>query len=86
MNNNFMYNDSIEKIRQDLALALKNSLPASYTVSKDNEPWTVNVDNEGHVLAEDAAEKSGFYVGASIDSLSLSDLALLIDGFPQGSK
>ena len=81
-----MYNNSIEKIRQELALALKNSLPASYTVHKANEPWTVNVNNDGQVVAQDAAEKSGFYIGASIDSLSLSDLALLIDGFPQGSN
>lgn len=86
MSNNVVHNDSIEKIRQELALALKKSLPASYTVHTTNEPWTVSVDNEGQVVAEDAAEKSGFYIGASIDSLSLSDLALLIDGFPHGTK
>lgn len=86
MSNNVTYSDSIEKIRQQLALALKDSLPASYTVNTSNAPWTVSVDNKGQVSAKDDAEKSGFYIGASIDSLSLSDLALLIDGFPKGSK
>jgi hypothetical protein len=82
MTNSIKYNPEIERIRQELALEIKKNLPLAYAISTESEPWHVSVDSKGQITPSGAAKKSGVYIGASIESLSLSDLALLIDGKP----
>lgn len=77
MNTQKKYSPEVERIRQNLASELKKSLPGSYTLL--NNEWTVEITEDGIVKPSIAAQQSGFYIGSSIDSLSLSDLALLID-------
>lgn len=66
-----IYSPEVETIRQQLACELKKMLPIT------NQK--VAITTEGKIYSSTEAEKSGFYIGDSVDSLSLSDLALLID-------
>ena len=77
MNTPKKYSPEVERIRNDLASELKKTLPASYNVVNSN--WKVELTADGNVKSSAAAQEFGFYIGASIDLLSLSDLALLID-------
>lgn len=73
------YSENLENIKTDLIKEAKKMLPLSYQMSEADGFWSVYVNNDGKVEAEGYAEDSGIYIGKSIEDLSLSDIALLID-------
>lgn len=73
------YNDNLKSIKNDLITEAKKMLPLSYEICESDSFWSVHVDKEGKVETEGYAQESGVYIGKSIEDLSLSDIALLID-------
>lgn len=73
------YNENLKTIKANLIEEAKKMLPLSYEVCEADSFWSVHVDKEGKVEADGYAQESGIYIGKSIEDLSLSDIALLID-------
>lgn len=73
------YNDNLKSIKDELIVEAKKMLPLSYEVSDADNFWSVHVDKEGNVETDGYTLQSGVYIGKSIEDLSLSDIALLID-------
>jgi len=73
------YSENLKTIKADLIVEAKKMLPLSYEVCEADSFWSVHVDEEGKVEADGYAQDSGIYIGKSIEDLSLSDIALLID-------
>lgn len=73
------YSDNLKSIKNELIQEAKKMLPLSYEVSEADGFWSVHVDSEGKIATEGYAQESGVYIGKSIEDLSLSDIALLID-------
>lgn len=73
------YSQRLETIKADLVEEAKKMLPLSYEMCEADSFWSVHVDKEGKVEADGYAQDSGIYIGKSIEDLSLSDIALLID-------
>ena len=73
------YSDNLSSIKSNLVEEAKKLLPLSYNMTEADGFWSVYVDDSGKVEAEGYAQESGIYIGKSIEDLSLSDIALLID-------
>lgn len=73
------YNENLKKIKSNLVEEAKRMLPLSYSKCEADGFWSVEVDEKGTVESDGYAKDSGIYIGKSIDELSLSDIALLID-------
>lgn len=73
------YNENLNNIKNSLIEEAKKMLPLSYVLTEGDGFWSIYVDNEGQVESDGYAQQSGVYIGKSIEDLSLSDIALLID-------
>ena len=73
------YSNSLQEIRKNLITEAKKMLPLGYSKTEADGFWSVEVNEKGVVDSDGYAKDSGVYIGKSIDELSLSDIALLID-------
>jgi hypothetical protein len=73
------YSESLQEIRKNLIHEAKKMLPLNYCKNEADGFWSVDVNENGIVDSDGYAKDSGVYIGKSIDELSLSDIALLID-------
>ena len=83
MKSNEKYQGNLADVRNNLLNEAKKLLPLTYSLQNpklENETfWSILVDKSGNVESDGYAKESGVYIGKSIDDLSLSDLALLVD-------
>lgn len=74
------YSDQVENARQAMIKEVLEIAPVSYIQDGAAGSRSVAVNKDGSVEANGYAEMDGVYFGATVETLSLSDLALLIDG------
>lgn len=73
------YSNSLQEIKKSLIKEAKKMLPLNYSKTEADGFWSIDVNEKGMVDSDGYAKDSGVYIGKSIDDLSLSDIALLID-------